>query len=83
MFFEKPILRRSFGSLILAGIAAAERTAPMRIDGEVIFSDGGAVNWRELYNALSQDAPIEVLIKSMGAVRLLDASRLLSSWQVA
>ena len=68
---------------LLAGIAAAERTAPMRIDGEVIFSDGGAVNWRELYNALSQDEPVEVLIKSMDAVRLVDASHLLSSWQVA
>ena len=70
------------GSL-LAGIAAVERIAPMRIDGEVVFSDGGAVNWRELYNALSQDEPIEVLIKSMDATRLLDASRLLSSWQTA
>jgi len=68
---------------LLAGIAAAERTAPMRIDGEVVFADGGAVNWRELHNALNQDKPVEVLIKSMDATRLLDASRLLTTWQTA
>ena len=31
---------------LLAGIAAIERVAPMRIDGEIILPDGGAVNWR-------------------------------------
>jgi len=70
------------GSL-LAGIASAELTAPMRIDGEVIFSDGGAVNWRELHNALSHHEPVEILIKSMGGVRLVDAARLLITWQTA
>ena len=33
---------------LVAGIAAAELGAPMRIDGEVVFPDGDAVNWREL-----------------------------------
>ncbi len=41
------------GSL-LVGITEAERLAPMRIDGEVVFPDGNAVNWRELRNALNQ-----------------------------
>jgi phosphoribosyl-dephospho-CoA transferase len=68
---------------LLAGIAAIERIAPMRIDGEVVFPDGSAVNWRELYNVLNQDKPGEVLVKSMGGARLLDASRLPGSRQAA
>jgi phosphoribosyl-dephospho-CoA transferase len=68
---------------LLAGIAAIERIAPMRIDGEVVFPDWRAVNRRELYNVLNQDKPAEVLVKSMGGVRLLDASRLPGSRQAA
>ncbi|NEK38628.1 malonate decarboxylase holo-[acyl-carrier-protein] synthase [Rhizobium leguminosarum] len=33
---------------LLAGLEAIDRTAPMRIDGEIVGSDGMAVNWREL-----------------------------------
>jgi malonate decarboxylase holo-[acyl-carrier-protein] synthase len=43
---------------LLAGIAAIERHAPMRIDGEVLAADGGAVHWREL-----QSGAAEVLVK--------------------
>jgi phosphoribosyl-dephospho-CoA transferase len=60
---------------LVAGIAAAERGAPMRIDGEVVFPNGEAVNWRELHVALNQDGPTNVLAKSIGGVRLLDVSR--------
>ena len=60
---------------LVAGIAAAERGAPMRIDGEVVFPDGEAVNWRELHVAFNQGGPSEVLAKSIGGVRLLDVSR--------
>jgi phosphoribosyl-dephospho-CoA transferase len=60
---------------LVADIAAAERRAPMRIDGEVVLPDGEAVNWRELHIALNQDGPRQVLAKSIGGVRLLDVSR--------
>jgi phosphoribosyl-dephospho-CoA transferase len=59
---------------LVAGIAAAERAGPMRIDGEVVLPDGEAVNWRELHVALNQDGPRQVLAKSIGGVRLLDIS---------
>jgi phosphoribosyl-dephospho-CoA transferase len=36
---------------LVFGIAQVQRDAPIRIDGEVIFPDGSAVNWRELWNA--------------------------------
>ena len=48
---------------LLAGIEAIERAEGVRIDGEVIFSDGRAVNWRELHLALATGGT-EVLIKS-------------------
>jgi phosphoribosyl-dephospho-CoA transferase len=68
---------------LVAGIAAAERGAPMRIDGEVMFPDGEAVNWRELHLALNQDGPTEVLVKSIGGVHLLDISRAPKTWRAA
>jgi phosphoribosyl-dephospho-CoA transferase len=54
--------------LLLDGIAQIEASAPMRIDGEVVFSDGAAANWRELHNALAREEAAEVLIKTMGSV---------------
>jgi len=57
---------------LLRGIAQIERVAPMRIDGEVVFSQGIAANWRELHKALDADGPAEILIKTMGGVRALD-----------
>jgi hypothetical protein len=55
----------------------------MRIDGEVAFPDGEAVNWRELHLALNQDGPTEVLAKSIDGVRLLDVSRAPRTWRAA
>jgi len=55
----------------------------MRIDGEVVFPDGDAINWRELHNALDQASSAEVLVKSIGGARLLDVSQFLSSRQAA
>jgi len=49
---------------LLAGIAAIESTAPMRIDGELALLDGGAVSWRELAQALRHDGGQEVLVKT-------------------
>jgi phosphoribosyl-dephospho-CoA transferase len=68
---------------LVAGIAAVELGAPMRIDGEVVFPDGEAVNWRELHMALNQDGPTEVLAKSIGGVRLLDVSCAPRTWRAA
>lgn len=64
---------------LLEGIAAIEGAAPMRIDGEIAFADGSAVNWRELAEALRDDAA-ELLVKtsngaSMRPVRGLLAER--------
>jgi phosphoribosyl-dephospho-CoA transferase len=57
---------------LLRGIAQIERLAPMRIDGEVVFPQGAAANWRELYKALDEDGPAEILIKSMDGVRAVN-----------
>ena len=62
---------------------AADLGAPVRIDGEVVFPDGEAVNWRELHMALNQDGPTEVLAKSIGGMRLLDISRAPRTWRAA
>ncbi len=51
---------------LLTGIAAIERQAPMRIDGEVLAADGGAVHWREL-----QSGAAEVLVKRLDEVVVL------------
>lgn len=54
---------------LLAGIAEIERTAPMRLDGEVILADGGGVQWRELARAI-EARELEVLVKSSAGLRL-------------
>jgi phosphoribosyl-dephospho-CoA transferase len=61
---------------LLTGVAAIERTAPMRIDGEVVFADGGAVNWRELLAVMSGEKPGGVLVKSIDGARLVNVSQL-------
>lgn len=58
---------------LLAGIAAIERQAPMRIDGEVMAADGGAVHWREL-----QSGAAEVLVKRLNDVVVLPRRTLMS-----
>jgi phosphoribosyl-dephospho-CoA transferase len=69
---------------LVFGIAQVQRDAPIRIDGEVIFPDGSAVNWRELWNAYlaanrsghwAEDRAT-VLAKTMEGVRLLDIASL-------
>jgi phosphoribosyl-dephospho-CoA transferase len=62
-------------SLVLS-IARVQRDAPLRIDGEVVFADGYAVNWRELWNAFRATHPATVLAKTMEGVRLLDIASL-------
>jgi phosphoribosyl-dephospho-CoA transferase len=57
---------------LLDGLARLECTAPMRIDGEVVFPQGTAANWRELHKALGDAAAGEILIKSMDGVHVVN-----------
>jgi phosphoribosyl-dephospho-CoA transferase len=50
---------------ILAGIAVLDAQAPMRLDGELVRSDGAAVNWRELAFGSEQ-----VLVKRLDGLAL-------------
>ncbi|SDM76083.1 phosphoribosyl-dephospho-CoA transferase [Methylobacterium phyllostachyos] len=52
---------------LLAGLDAVARTAPMRLDGEILLADGTGLHWREL-----RDAPEggSVLAKSLDEVTL-------------
>jgi len=49
--------------ILLERVAAIADAAPMRLDGELIRDDGGAVQWRELFDGAS-----EVLVKRMDGV---------------
>jgi phosphoribosyl-dephospho-CoA transferase len=64
---------------LLLGIAKIEQASPVCIDGEIVFPDGRAVNWRELLDALRGDAPAEVLVKSMDRVALVGIDQLIGS----
>lgn len=61
---------------LLSSIASIQRDAPMRIDGEIIFADGSAVSWRELWMAHHATGPATVLAKTMETVRLLEIGSL-------
>lgn len=62
---------------LVVGIAGIEDGGPPRIDGEIVFSDGSAVNWRELHNALRGGQPDGLLVKDMESVRLVDLASML------
>jgi phosphoribosyl-dephospho-CoA transferase len=74
-----PVSRYCAMRPLLLGIARIEQASPVCIDGEMVFADGRAVNWRELYNALREDAPAEVLVKSMDRAALVGIDDLVSS----
>jgi phosphoribosyl-dephospho-CoA transferase len=57
-------------------IAEIQRDAPMPIDGEIVFPDGAAVNWRELWMVRRAADRGAVLVKTMEGVRLLDIASL-------
>jgi phosphoribosyl-dephospho-CoA transferase len=63
---------------LICGIAQVQRDAPLRIDGEIIFPGGSAVNWRELWDAHQAADGATVLAKTMESVRLLDVASLAS-----
>jgi phosphoribosyl-dephospho-CoA transferase len=61
---------------LVFSIAEIQFDAPMRIDGEVIFPDGSAVHWRELWNAYRARDGAGVMAKTMEGVRLFDIASL-------
>jgi phosphoribosyl-dephospho-CoA transferase len=61
---------------LVSSIAGVQRGVSLRIDGEVIFSDGSAVNWQELWSAYLAVDGAKVLAKAMEGVRLLDIASL-------
>jgi phosphoribosyl-dephospho-CoA transferase len=61
---------------LVCSIAEIQHDAPLRIDGEIIFPDGSAVNWRELWNVHQAPDRATVLAKTMESVRLLDVASL-------
>jgi len=61
---------------LICNIAQVQRDAPLRIDGEITFPDGSAVNWRELWNARQAADGATVLAKTMESVRLFDVASL-------
>jgi phosphoribosyl-dephospho-CoA transferase len=61
---------------LVSNIAELQRYAPMRIDGEVIFPDGSAVNWLELWNARRAAGAAAVLAKTIEGVRLVNLKSL-------
>jgi phosphoribosyl-dephospho-CoA transferase len=63
---------------LVCNIAQVQRDAPLRIDGEIIFPDGSAVNWRELWNARQAADGATVFAKTMESVQLLDVASLAS-----
>jgi len=68
---------------LVFSIAEIQCDAPLRIDGEVIFPDGSAVNWRELWNAYRTADRAKVLAKTVEGVRLLDIAFLPAGGQHA
>ncbi len=61
---------------LVCSIAAVQREAPVRIDGEIVFPDGSAVNWRELWNAHQAADRTTVLAKTIEGVEILDLAAL-------
>ena len=61
---------------LIRNIAQVQRDAPVHIDGEIIFPDGSAVNWRELWGAHQAADGATVLAKTMESVQLLDVASL-------
>ena len=59
----------------LSHLSSLEACLPMRLDGEIEFRDGGAVNWRELANGAQS-----VLVKEPNGARIVPASRLTAAW---
>ena len=69
-----PLPRAGDVARLTAELAALERTAPMRLDGELVREDGAGVNWREFHEGAH-----EVLVKTARNAVLLRANQFLGS----
>ncbi|MCV3206523.1 malonate decarboxylase holo-[acyl-carrier-protein] synthase [Mesorhizobium sp. YC-39] len=54
---------------LLAGLARIDEHGAVRLDGEILFSGGAGVNWRELHAEIGRPAGA-VLVKSMKGTEL-------------
>jgi phosphoribosyl-dephospho-CoA transferase len=54
---------------LVEDLARLDADSPVRIDGELVLPDGGAVNWRELAQSLAEGEG-ELLVKTMDGVEL-------------
>jgi phosphoribosyl-dephospho-CoA transferase len=64
-----PLPRATDATRLITALAAIEQAAPMRLDGELVRSDGAGVNWREVHEGAA-----EVLVKTTDNA-LLQATR--------
>lgn len=68
---------------LLQGLALAEQGAGPRLDGEIVFTDGRAVNWREFYNALAGGDDAQILVKTADGASLAPIGTLLTTARAA
>ncbi|MCI1293120.1 MAG: malonate decarboxylase holo-[acyl-carrier-protein] synthase [Acetobacter sp.] len=64
-------------SAFLSDLDRTARKLSVRLDGEVIFPDGRAVQWQELHSARPDD---EVLVKNLTSVELVPVRTLAGLW---
>ncbi|PTE11296.1 malonate decarboxylase holo-[acyl-carrier-protein] synthase [Mesorhizobium helmanticense] len=64
-----PTPDRDIQADLLAGLERIDERGPVRLDGEVLFSGGAGVNWRELHAEIGRPAGA-VLVKSMEGAEL-------------
>jgi len=67
-----PIRHASDAVLLAHELAEIERTAPMRLDGELVRADGAGANWRELLAGKAK-----ILVKTLAEVKLMPAGQFL------
>ena len=72
LYMLLPMPRPAEALRLIAGLAALEQAAPMRLDGELVRSDGAGVNWRELHEGAA-----EVLVKTTHDALLQETHRFL------
>jgi phosphoribosyl-dephospho-CoA transferase len=67
-----PMPRAADAARLITALGAIEQAASMRLDGELVRSDGAGVNWREF-----QEGAAEVLVKTTDGALLLAARQFL------
>ncbi len=65
----------------LQELAVIDRHSATRIDGEIVFPDGSAMNWRELHACLEGTGERSVLVKFMTGIQVQPATTILRCGQ--